>query len=69
MFLFFSSGSVLRRRLSIYACTISKLIIQIVFLIQASYVLNADPFPNLTINVLTAAFACLVPIATEKLLV
>ena len=64
MFVFFSSGCVLRRRLSIYPCTMTKVIMRMVFLIQASYVLNAEPFPNLTMNALTARFACLVLIVT-----
>jgi len=35
-----------------------------VFVIQASFALNAEPFPNLTIDAKTAGFACLVPIVT-----
>lgn len=54
---FFSSGNVLRRRPSIYPSTMIKLIMRMVFLIQASYVLHAEPFPHLTIDAMTAAFA------------
>lgn len=46
-----------------------KLIMQLVFLIQASYVLNAEPYPHPTLNALTAGFACLAPTATVTLLV
>ena len=38
------------------------------FVIQASYVLNAEPFSNLTINAMTAGFASLVLIVTVMLL-
>ena len=68
MFVFLSSGCVLRRLPSIYPCTMTKVFLRMAFLIQASYVPNAEPFPNITIDAQTANFACLVLIVTVTLL-